>query len=566
MKKVFCILLAVVMLFSLTSCGGAGVQPLKIDRTEEFSLYNIPAKFNDHFAAQFAPVNFAAVCEYSCEDIAPLKEALARMTELCGQKGTLEELQELYQFCYQEYVNLQTAEVAASVQYDIFVNSNSRKERSLQASALASEAETLYESTMQTVLSSQYKKEMTAFMGEDVAALFDSDVEDYQHLAQLLKQEDELLKRYNQRAAQPGFSAEKKGFDLAGIFLELVAVRKEIAEAYGYQSAAEYYYHKVYSRDYTPEEAAQPHQDVKQHIVPVYKRISTLSLETDAVVDTETVIPTMQQYIPKISEEMAEILDYMVENEMYFLADPTRSCMGGAYTTRLVGFAQPFIYNGYGSTTYKALTDTVHEFGHYCDAYLNGIYGAKTPGWIFDLAEVCSTGLEMLFYPYYDEIFEGSAADEKTALIAKSLEVIVQGCLFDEAQQKIYDYEGELSIGVVNEIFRQTAEEYGLPVKGGKYFWTTNLHNFRYPFYYLSYAVAYSTSAELWLMAQTRGQQAAVDTYLEMLSIGSFEYSYSRVMKTCGMKGFGSERMLKQLARQIDSEVAALQAAHLQTP
>ena len=560
MKKAICMLLAVVLLFSLTSCGGPKAQPLTIDRTGEFSLYNIPAKFEDPFAPQFVPTDFAAACEYSCEDIAPLKEALARMAELCGQKGNLEELQELYRFCYQEYVKVQTAEVAASVQYDIFVNSNSWKERSLQASAFASEAETLYESTMQAVLASPYQKEMTAFMGGDVAALFDSDVEDYDRLAQLLKQEDELLKRYNQRAAQPGFSAEKKGFDLAEIFLELVAVRKEIAEAYGYQRASDYYYDKVYSRDYTPEEAAQLHQNAKQYIVPVYERISALSLETDAAVDTQTVIPTMRQYIPKISPEMAEILDYMVENEMYFLAEPTRNCMGGAYTTRFAGLAQPFVYNGYGSSTYKALTDTVHEFGHYCDAYLNGIYGAKTPGWIFDLAEVCSTGLEMLFYPYYDEIFAGGAADEKTALIAKSLEVIVQGCLFDEAQQKIYDYEGELSIGVVNEIFRQTAEEYRLPVKGGKYFWTTNLHNFRYPFYYISYAVAYATSLEIWLIGQTQGQQQAVDTYLELLSVGAFEYSYSQVMEACRMEGFRSAEMLEQLGQSVETEITQLQA------
>ena len=136
----------------------------------------------------------------------------------------------------------------------------------------------------------------------------------------------------------------------------------------------------------------------------------------------------------------------------------------------------------------------------------------------------------------------------------------MQGCLFDEAQQKIYDYEGELSIGVVNEIFRQTAEEYRLPVKGGKYFWTTNLHNFRYPFYYISYAVAYATSLEIWLIGQTQGQQQAVDTYLELLSVGAFEYSYSQVMEACRMEGFRSAEMLEQLGQSVETEITQLQA------
>jgi hypothetical protein len=41
--------------------------------------------------------------------------------------------------------------------------------------------------------------------------------------------------------------------------------------------------------------------------------------------------------------------------------------------------------------------------------------------------------------------------------------------------------------------------------------------------------------------------------------MGSFEYNYSTVIKSCGLKGFGSERMLKKLAKQIDSEVSGLQ-------
>ena len=140
-------------MISLTSCGGKDPAQIPIDPNKEFSLYNIPVQFHDPFAPQFSPANFAAVCEYSCEDIAPLKEALAQMSELCGQEGKLEELQELYRFCYEQYVAVQTAEVAVSIQYDIYVNSNSWKERSLQASALATEAETLYESTMQISIS-----------------------------------------------------------------------------------------------------------------------------------------------------------------------------------------------------------------------------------------------------------------------------------------------------------------------------------------------------------------------------------------------------------------------------
>lgn len=565
MKKAICILLSLLMAFSLISC--ARVEPIPLKRTDNFSLYVLPTAFEDPFAPTAQKVTFEDLAAFSYGGIEELKDALTRMEQLCSQEGALQELQQLYTFCYGEMVKLKTAETSASIQYDISTNSNKRKQASLEASQWEAEATTLYEKTMQTVLASPYAREMTRYIGQDVAALFASEIADFDRLAQLLAQEDQLMKKYSQRAAQAGFSADKKGLDLAEIYLELVQVRKEIARLYGYESTAQYYYTQVYSRDYTPEEAKQFHTNVKKHILPVYEKISTaFDGKTDALVQREEVVPILQTYLPQISPEMAELFDDMVARGMICFADQSPNHMNGAYTTRLQQFAQPFIYNGIGVNDHRAITYTAHEFGHYCDAALNGLYGAKTPAWIFDLAEVFSSGLEMLLYGYYDQMFAGNTGDEKTAQLVRFLELIILGCMYDEAQQKVFDYPNDLSVGAVNQIFAQTAAEYHMPTPGGDYFWTNNLHNFRYPFYYLSYAVAYSTSAELWLMAQTRGQQAAVDTYLEMLSIGSFEYSYSRVMKTCGMKGFGSERMLKQLARQIDSEVAALQAAHLQTP
>ncbi|MBR5559298.1 MAG: hypothetical protein IKU72_03540 [Oscillospiraceae bacterium] len=565
MKKIICVLLSVLIVLNMTAC--AQTKPIKLDRSGEFTVYGLPVRFNDPFAARHADVAFAEIADYRYDGIEALKEALTRMEELCEEEDSLPQLQQLYAFCYEELTKLNTAETIASIQYDISTNSSKRKQTSLQTSAWQAEATTLYEKTIQQVLASRYGKDMTRYIGSDVAQLFDSDISDFDRLAQLLMQEDELLKKYNQRAAQLGFSSEKRGLDLAEIYLELVKVRKEIADVYGYESAAQYYYTEVYSRDYTPAEAAKFHANVKEYILPVYERISqSFDGKTDAVIKQEEIVPILQQYLPRISTEMAAMFDDMVDRGMIYFADKSLNHMSGAYTTRIQQFAQPFIYNGIAVEDYRAVTYTAHEFGHYCDASLNGLYGAKNPAWIFDLAEVFSSGLEILLYQYYDEMFAEDVSDEKTAQLLRYLELIILGCMYDQAQQEVFDHQGELTVEDVNNIFLKTAEEYRMPTTGGKYFWTNNLHNFRYPFYYLSYAVAYATSAELWLVAQTRGQQAAIQTYLEMLSIGSFEYSYSRVMKTCGMKGFSSEKMLQQLAQRMGCELDKLQNNPQTTP
>jgi len=558
MKKLICILLSVLLVLNMTAC--AQPAAIKMDRSGEFTLYGLPTQFSDPFASQHSDVTFDQIADYSYESVDELKDALDRMVQLCEKEDSLTELQQLYGFCYQELSKLNTAETIASIQYDISTNSTKRRQASLQTSAWQAELSTRYESTMQKVLASQYGKDMAEYIGQDVAELFDAEISDFDRLAELLKQEDELMKKYNQRAAQLGFSSEKKGLDLAELYLKLVAVRKEIASVYGYESAAEYYYSEVYSRDYTPAEAAAFHNNVKEYILPVYEQMGqTFDGKTDAVVQQEEIIPILRQYLPRISTEMAQLFDDMIDRGMIYFSDGSIHRMNGAYTTRIQQFAQPFIYNGIVVDDHRAVTYTAHEFGHYCDAALNGLYGAKNPAWIFDLAEVFSSGLEVLLYHYYDEMFEGDVSDEKTAQLMRFLELIILGCMYDQAQQEVFAYQGELTVGVVNDIFAKVAEEYRMPVLGGKYFWTNNLHNFRYPFYYLSYAVAYATSAEIWLMAQSKGQQAAVDTYLEMLSIGSFECSYSQVIKTCDMKGFSSEKMLKQLAKQMDSELNKLQ-------
>ena len=103
--------------------------------------------------------------------------------------------------------------------------------------------------------------------------------------------------------------------------------------------------------------------------------------------------------------------------------------MSGAYTTPIQPIAQPFIYNGIAVEDYRAVTYTAHEFGHYCDASLNGLYGAKNPAWIFDLAEVFSSGLEILLYQYYDEMFAEDVSDEKTAQLLRYLERMILGCM-----------------------------------------------------------------------------------------------------------------------------------------
>ena len=55
------------------------------------------------------------------------------------------------------------------------------------------------------------------------------------------------------------------------IFLELISVRNELAQIYGYDTFADYAYDVYYGRDYTPADAAALCEAIKPYAVRYFK-------------------------------------------------------------------------------------------------------------------------------------------------------------------------------------------------------------------------------------------------------------------------------------------------------
>lgn len=555
-----------------------------------FSLYDIPAEFEDPFAPERTEMDFSELAGMRYEGIEEFKKAAERMEQACEEEGALDELKELYKFMYEENIKAGTASAVAQIEYDMDSRNEELAEESLNAQNIRQEMSILYSNAVNKALDSDYGEELTTFIGEDVAELFSEKPIDPEREAELLNRESQLIMDYEQMmqkaytveidgeewdeqkvlAERESLSSEeyyelinaiyeKKNEAVVPIYMELVELRKEIAALSGFEDPAAYYYEEIYGRDYSPEEAQSFHASVKECIVPADQKLTELKAnKTDAVVETEDILPIMEEILPLISGEMAEIFAYMTEHEMVYLADDFTVSSNRGYTIALDQAGQPYVYNSvYGDA--QGLSDTFHEFGHYCDYYLNGLYGAKMPEINIDLAEVPSTALEMLIYDYYDEMLEGDVNDEKLYRLYASLVNIVDGCMYDEAQQRVFAYEGELTADAVNGIFREVAAEYGRNSNIDEgHFWVLVSHTFRSPFYNLSYATAASAAMEIWLIAQEEGQEAAIDLYLNILSHGCFEYSYAEALEICGMRGFTSEEFMKELADAVLEETEKL--------
>lgn len=551
-----------------------------------FSLYDTPIKFDDPFLPEGKDMSFSEL-QITEVDEDGLISSIELMKELSQKEGSLEELKSLYEKTYNELNQISVNLTISSVMYDIDTQNTALSEAKLRHENAYNSVYISYDDAMKTVLNSSYGEEMKKFIGEDVAELFNEKQVDAELISRLSDEETTLTNEYTKLLATPvtatvngeewdinklyenmdSLSDDEyleiyleldKAFNkkAVGIYIQLVEVRRQIAKEYGYDNAAEYYYKEAFNRDYSPEEAQLFHKNVKEYIIPVFDSMPKIS--HNAEVESGDVLPAIAGVLPLISDELAEIFDEMTEKRLCILTDDITKSFDGGYTTGINIYNRPLIYNAiYGD--YRSITDTVHEFGHYCDFYLNGIYSPCYGDMGFDIAEVSSMGLEALFYDYYGEMFD-NCNDEKAHFIKSLLTSVADGCYMDEAQQKIYSYEGELTADIVNEIFAVTAAEYGKTDDYYRYTWAQVTHNFIAPFYYVSYAASSIAALEIWNIAQTESKEKATEIYLKILSDGSFEYGYNESLKKNGLKGFTDSDNLKNIAESTKNEIERLTA------
>ena len=381
----------------------------------------------------------------------------------------------------------------------------------------------------------------SAFVGEETAenlaeyeAMTDREVE-------LQTKETELELEYNEISDDSSLSPPSMNLKLGSIFLELIRVRNELAELYGYDSYAQYAYESVYGRDYTPEDAAALCKALK----PYARRYYADCYYSDAFQEdlgrfsAGELMDLLREYAPRISSEAGRAQAYMEEHGLYLLESMNLVTPVG-FTTLLPRYNAPFLYNSLYGSVYD-VGDTFHEFGHYYDAFINPEPDPLGSGGSYDIFEIHSTGMEALLYGWYDEIFGRKADVARIFCLDGLIDNVVSGCIYDEFQQYCYAHP-DMTVDQVNRAYYDIASSYGRQFFRGsdRYAWMNVSHNFESPFYYISYAVSTLASLQLWAMAE-HDRDAAIRTYNDLLSRGAYELSYFELIDAVGLRRFTTD-------------------------
>lgn len=465
-----------------------------------------------------------------------------------------------------EYYALTEQLLACMTSYTLYdiacyadVTDDSLQEKSAEAYEKAVDCSDAYSVFLRDMLRSGYREAYIAEVGEENALMY----EDYEPMTgeqkELYDREKALQDEYRVLMSEKYGSYAETAAAVAPLYVELVKLRTQIAQSYGYEDYVTYAYESSYYRSYTPAQAAELGEQVKKELAPLYVQTMLAETEDDRRAyykesDTrqQTLLGLLQRYIPLVDSSLGASLDHMLAGGTYDIAySETKHAV--SFTTMLYSYGTPYLFSQPEKESQPISFGTlVHEFGHY-HSFLNDPTYATPDGYIYalddiDVAEISSTALELLFLEFYPELYGGDAQALRRGSITSILSNVVYGCMLDEFQQKVYTAE-DLTAQEVSRICHGVVTDYMGDVfidDYSHYMWAVVNHNFEAPLYYISYAMSALASFQIWADAQT-DWDAAVEQYLELVSYGT-NVDFIALLEHCGMQDVFSEKYLTHLA------------------
>ncbi len=342
--------------------------------------------------------------------------------------------------------------------------------------------------------------------------------------------------------------------ELGAVFLELVQVRDEFAELQGYDSYADYAYEQLLYRDFTTDDAqafcdavkAGVSQDYYDEVY--YSYADDAAYEENGVWDAAMLMETLGRYAETVHPQAGQAFEMLQNDGLYDIAAGNRR-MDSAFNINVPGENNSRIFMTISSadSDFAVLS---HEFGHFFDNCLTPVPNALTDTGSFDLFEVHSNGMEILYLPYYDEIYGERAVAAEYAVLAEQLASIVDGCLFDEFQRRVYA-EPDMSLQELNELYAELCMEYGeYDWEDEDLYWVYISHSFDSPLYYISYATSALAALQLWEQSR-ENYDAAVVHYMDIVRAGAYEKGYLQVMKEAGLRSFRSEGVVEDVCQPV---------------
>lgn len=366
-------------------------------------------------------------------------------------------------------------------------------------------------------------------------------LEDYERYSQLRQREAELVAQYRSQAADPVIEMdgekwrledyilarpykpgeaeraynEKYNALVGEIYLELISLRREMAELLGYESYAAMEYTRSYSRDYSPEQAEEYLSYIKQHMAPLGREIAEAGLYyaiDNMQADARDLKLLLETATAGFGGSLEEAYKFMIAHGLYDFEYSSKKAES-SFQIYLTDYQAPYLFlHPYGNFT--DIITVFHEFGHYADSYMR--YNAPES---IDLSECFSHAMQFLALPEIGCVLNGEELRQISLRNMLNItDIFLQQSALAEFELRAHEME-EPTLEKLNELCLQLSHDYGYYddtlAEAYSYSWTNISHLFESPFYVISYPVSAAVALQLYeLELEEKG--AGVAKFMEM--------------------------------------------------
>ena len=360
----------------------------------------------------------------------------------------------------------------------------------------------------------------------------------------LMEQQTKLQNAYDQLCAKAineevysNKFYEGTGREMAELFVELVALRGEIAQYAGYDNFLDFAYDFYYGRDYTPEQADAYISDVQELLVDLYLDIPS---DAWAPMYEQCTQKQMYSYVETCAYAMGgTVVDAfkIMTDGGYYDITYSKNKYNASFEVFLPSYAVPFVFVNPSGTGRDPMT-FAHEFGHFCNDYASvGRAGG------IDVAEVFSQSMEYL------SLFYGNDTEELERMeMADSLAVFVEQSAYASFEQQVYQLdEKDLTVENVQALFAQIGEDFGFGQYGwdGRRFVLIN-HFFIAPVYIISYVVSNDAAMQIY---QAEKKQSGAGLKLFEENLDNPEATFLAFVESAGLQSPFAQGRVEQLRK-----------------
>lgn len=369
---------------------------------------------------------------------------------------------------------------------------------------------------------------------------------------------NQFIQKYNQQFGE--------------LYLELVSLREQMAQALGYDSYTQVADLDMLRNSYTREDIKIFREDIKQTIAPVYRSyledfyrraenrdqpgyVYLLGEQSPVPQGSwQETLDQFEQLYQQMSEQTGECYSYLLSHE-FIDAEPSQTKANVTFSTLIYSLNTPFLFANMNGSAEDVFSIS-HEFGHCFAMWQQLKLGSQQEGRSMDVSEIHSQSMQMLTLPYYEIFYGEDAGTARKYDVYTMVAGILTAAMNDEFQEKIYE-NPQMTVQELNELYKELAMEYGLVVES-PYFdmesfsmgWFTTNQYFDTPFYAIDYALSGCVAMEFLQMGLEDYTQA-LETYLSLVQQNS-DYDFMTVLEETGLSSPFETEQMEALAQTME--------------